>query len=128
MAESKENGAEVMEGYSEDIEKFCNEVIMWKTAACKRDEIFSLFRENPYYLFGYLCYSVRKNEERQNNLNLVLLGLTAASIFTSLAALGMTSLQAQAENNPNSIYIQALFVIAAFFFIYMAIKIRNNPV
>lgn len=51
-----------------DIDDFCKSVIAWKVSATKKDEIFQLFKDNPYYLMGYLAYLTKRDIEETKDL------------------------------------------------------------
>jgi hypothetical protein len=121
MEKLKESGSTEFE--EKDMEKFCNEVIKWKTTACKKDEIFKIFQENPYYLFGYFCYIAKKNEEAQKNTSLVLRGLSVISAIIAFTALGATLYQSM--DKPSYPYIALLFLIAGGAIAYISVGVQK---
>ena len=60
----------------DNIDNFCKSVIAWKVSASKKDEMFALFKDNPYYLIGYLTYITQKDVEETKTLQNKILRLT----------------------------------------------------
>ncbi|MGA2120793.1 MAG: hypothetical protein ABSG49_01970 [Methanoregula sp.] len=70
-----------------DIDEFCKSVIAWKVSATKKDEIFELFRDNPYYLMGYLAYITKKDIEETKALQKKIIGFTLVSIIVAAGSM-----------------------------------------
>lgn len=94
-----------------DVDDFCKDIIAWKVAATKKDEIFELFKEKPSYFFGFLIYQLRQNEKRNSKIQVATLILSISSLFLAFTAIGMTFYQSIGK--PEFPFIAALFLIAA---------------
>jgi hypothetical protein len=70
-----------------DIDDFCKSVIAWKVSATKKDEIFQLFKDNPYYLMGYLAYITKKDIEETKALQKKIIGFTMVSIIIAIGSM-----------------------------------------
>src|SRR5208283_5587085 len=73
-----------------DIDDFCKSVIEWKISATEKDEIFQLFRENPYYLMGYLAYITKKDIEETKALQNKIIAFTLVSIIIAMGSMAFT--------------------------------------
>ncbi|MGB7787944.1 hypothetical protein, partial [Methanoregula sp.] len=73
-----------------DIDNFCKSVIEWKVSATEKDEIFQLFRENPYYLMGYLAYITKKDIEETKALQKKIIAFTLVSIIIAMGSMAFT--------------------------------------
>jgi|GEM_PF-6542647 len=72
----------------DDIDKFCRSIIAWKVSASRKDEMFTLFRDNPYYLLGYLTYITQKNIEETKILQKRIVKLTMMMAIIALGTMG----------------------------------------
>lgn len=86
----------------EDIDTFCKSVLAWKVAASKKSEMFDIFRDNPYYLMGFLTYITQKNIEESKTLQKEIRKLTIVALFFSCAAVGFTIITALVPLHENS--------------------------
>jgi hypothetical protein len=68
-----------------EMDNFCKSVIAWKVAASRKDEMFTLFKENPYYLMGFLAYLTQKNIEESKKIER---RITRLTVITAIIALG----------------------------------------
>ncbi|MCX6684773.1 MAG: hypothetical protein NTZ37_08630 [Methanoregula sp.] len=103
-----------------DIEKFCNEVISWKVQATKKDEIFNLFKDNPYYLFGFFTYKTLQNEKINQRMQSIILLFSATALILAFVAVTMTFYQS--INKPEFPWVATSFVFASLGIYYLFSK------
>jgi hypothetical protein len=72
----------------DDIDNFCRSVIAWKVSASKKDEMFTLFKDHPYYLIGYLTYITQRNIEETKILQKRLVKLTMMMAIIAVGTMG----------------------------------------
>jgi hypothetical protein len=70
-----------------DIDNFCKSVIAWKVSATAKEEIFELFRDNPYYLMGYLAYITKKDIEETKALQKKIVALTLVALIIGMGTM-----------------------------------------
>ncbi len=73
-----------------DIESFCKSVIAWKVSATEKDEIFQLFKDNPYYLMGYLAYITKVNIDETKALQKKIIAFTLVSLIIAMGSMVFT--------------------------------------
>ncbi|MDD1686035.1 hypothetical protein [Methanoregula sp.] len=72
-----------------DIDEFCKSVIAWKVSATKKEEIFQLFKDNPYYLMGYLTHITQQNINQTKSLQKKTIGLTAIALILAAGSMAI---------------------------------------
>ncbi|MCX6684907.1 MAG: hypothetical protein NTZ37_09305 [Methanoregula sp.] len=65
-------------------------MIAWKVSATEKDATFNLFRENPYYLVGYLAYITKKEIDESKALQKRIIALTMVSLIIGLGSMVFT--------------------------------------
>lgn len=99
----------------DEIKSFCESVIAWKVSASKKAEMFTLFKDNPYYLMGYLTYITQKNIEETKILQKQTLVLTGVMAVLATGSVGMALYAVGSQYYPSAVVILVIVAISIWF-------------
>jgi hypothetical protein len=98
-----------------DIDTFCKSVIAWKVSATKKEGMFQLFMDNPYYLMGYLAYITKVNIDETKILQNKIIAFTIVSIIIAMGSMAFTGYAIHPEFIIPGIGVYAIVMIGVFY-------------
>jgi uncharacterized membrane protein YqjE len=101
-----------------DIEIFCKSIIAWKVSASKKDEMFTLFKDNPYYLIGYFTFITQKNIEETKILQIKTIILTVVMAIIAIGSMCLAIYTIGPQYYLNGVILSVVVLIAIWYVIY----------